>query len=91
VGLISQAGYAEVVQQARLFLSGRSEDLLESIREKMEKASFDLQFERAARYRDLLKAIETTLERQRVVNYFGADSDARRPIFLGATRKMRNS
>jgi len=76
VGYLSKEAYAEIVKQAILFLQGRNQELLGTVREKMEQASAAFHFEEAARYRDLVRAIEVTLEKQRVVSHFGMDSDA---------------
>jgi len=75
VGYISQEAYGEIVREAKLFLQGRNQELIKTVNEKMENASNELRFEEAARYRDLLRAIETTLERQRIVSHFGMNSD----------------
>jgi excinuclease ABC subunit C len=75
VDLISPEAYGEIVQQVRLFLGGRSRELLDLVKEKMEQASAELHFEEAARMRDLLHAIQATLEKQKMVSHFGADSD----------------
>jgi excinuclease ABC subunit C len=64
VGLCTPAEYAEVVDQSLLFLSGRSEDLLRRLRAQMEAQAEALDFEKAARTRDLIKAITSSIERQ---------------------------
>src|SRR5215467_5047695 len=46
--------YAEAVRDVKLFLEGRSGDLSKSLQERMETASDLQEFERAARYRDLI-------------------------------------
>ena len=63
VGLQTQAEYAEVVEHVRLFLGGRTQELLTRIRERMQHASEDLNFEQAARLRDQIKAIERSTDR----------------------------
>jgi excinuclease ABC subunit C len=56
-GEIDGAGYAELVQEARDFLSGRSSKIKAQIASAMQEASDDLDFERAAIYRDRLAAL----------------------------------
>ncbi len=56
-GEIAPADYAELVAEARAFLSGRSARIREEIAEAMRKASDALDFERAAVYRDRLGAL----------------------------------
>ncbi len=59
--------YAHMVHNLQLFLSGRSRDLISSLRREMLQASEDLRFEKAASLRDQIRAIEQTVEQQTVV------------------------
>jgi excinuclease ABC subunit C len=54
---VSDADYAELVHEARDFLSGRSQSVKSAIAKGMNEASEDLDFERAAVYRDRLAAL----------------------------------
>lgn len=74
-GEINQADYAEIVQRISLLLSGKSPELLELLRTRMEEAADALNFEQAALLRDQMQAIEKTLERQGVVLQNGGDMD----------------
>ncbi|BCG89230.1 UvrABC system protein C [Mesorhizobium sp. 113-3-9] len=56
-GEISHEGYAELVSEAKDFLSGRSQKVKTEISAAMQQASEDLDFERAAIYRDRLAAL----------------------------------
>jgi len=56
-GEISHVDYAELVREAKAFLSGRSRAVKEELAAEMEKASGALDFERAAIYRDRLAAL----------------------------------
>ncbi|TSE05072.1 excinuclease ABC subunit UvrC [Mesorhizobium intechi] len=56
-GEISHEGYAELVAEAKDFLSGRSQKVKTEISAAMQQASEDLDFERAAIYRDRLAAL----------------------------------
>src|SRR4030095_2508999 len=76
VTLISAEAYGEIVEQVKLFLKGRREELGRQVKEKMEKASEALHFEEAARQRDLLNAIQGTLENKMGASHFGGDEDA---------------
>src|SRR4030095_15185464 len=76
VNLISPEAYGELVEQVKLFLKGRGETLSRRVREKREKAWGERNFEEAARQRDLLNAIQRTLEKQKVASHFGGDEDA---------------
>jgi excinuclease ABC subunit C len=72
---VSPEEYGRVVEEAVLFLKGRTTDLQDRLREEMERAGAALEFERAAIYRDRLAAIDKTLERQRVVSTHFRDQD----------------
>jgi len=56
-GEISHEDYAELVEEAKDFLSGRSQKVKKEISSAMQQASEDLDFERAAIYRDRLAAL----------------------------------
>lgn len=56
-GEISHEGYAHLVEEAKDFLSGRSQKVKTEISAAMQQASEDLDFERAAIYRDRLAAL----------------------------------
>ncbi len=58
VGGCSVSEYAERVAMARAFLDGADDGPMEMLKSKMEEASGDLQFERAAAYRDKLSRLE---------------------------------
>ncbi|WP_055118079.1 excinuclease ABC subunit UvrC [Roseibium album] len=56
-GEIGQEDYAGLVSEAKAFLSGRSQLIKKQLAQQMEAASADLEFERAAIYRDRLSAL----------------------------------
>ncbi|MBP6216692.1 MAG: excinuclease ABC subunit UvrC [Luteimonas sp.] len=66
VGLVPAREYAESVRRAGLFLEGRSDDLSRELTEAMEAASERLDYEDAARLRDLLVGVRTLQARQYV-------------------------
>ncbi|HYE42372.1 MAG TPA: excinuclease ABC subunit UvrC, partial [Caulobacteraceae bacterium] len=57
VDLISPEAYMGLVTEAEAFLTGRSRAVLERLSKEMQAASDDLDFERAARYRDRIRAL----------------------------------
>ena len=63
-GYVSDDEYAEQVQWVRLFLKGKNQQVINSLVEKMETASEQLNFEAAARYRDQINALRKVQERQ---------------------------
>ncbi|MCW3059228.1 MAG: Excinuclease subunit [Capsulimonas sp.] len=74
-GLGNAEEYRKMVDDVALFLDGKQEKLVQQLRVEMEEASEDLQFERAARLRDQIAAVETLIERQKVVSTNAADQD----------------
>ncbi len=74
-GLSNHEEYAKEVRNVTLFLQGRSDRLIKDLVSQMDKASEDLDFEKAARLRDTAGSIERVLERQKVVNTGGTDQD----------------
>ena len=59
-GLISEEAYHEKVEQARLLLEGKRDDLLERWQQEMEEASKNLDFETASKRRDAIQALQAT-------------------------------
>ena len=66
VGLIDRTAYMEDVEQVVYFLTGKSQDLNQSLMKKMEDAASRLEFEQAANYRDRISAIQRLREIQSV-------------------------
>src|SRR3989344_7170978 len=75
VNFISEAAYKELVDKTILFLEGRSKELLAELKANMLTASDSHEFERAAKLRDQIAAIEATLEEQKVVSQKKIDRD----------------
>jgi excinuclease ABC subunit C len=67
--------YQEAVRDVKLFLEGRPTDLSKSLHERMEQAAAAEEYERAARYRDLISTVEQLQERQRMAAAEGDDAD----------------
>ena len=72
---IPVSSYSEVVDQVRLFLEGRNMELVKQLKKNMELASDQLDFEKAARIRDQIRAVKNTIERQNVVSPKLEDQD----------------
>jgi excinuclease ABC subunit C len=67
--------YGEAARDVKLFLEGRQTDLVKSLRERMAEAADTEEFERAARYRDLISTVEQLQEKQRIAAAEGDDAD----------------
>lgn len=70
-GLVSEEEYRQQVDYVRLFLSGKDQQVLHQLIERMEEASKLLNFEEAARIRDQIQAVRRVTERQ----FVSGDSD----------------
>jgi excinuclease ABC subunit C len=84
-GLCTKEEYRAAVQQALRFLEGKSSTILPQLKRQMQEASARLDFERAARYRDQIKALERVLEEQKITAGEARDED----ILAAAVRDDR--
>ncbi|MGO9539881.1 MAG: excinuclease ABC subunit UvrC, partial [Terriglobales bacterium] len=73
--LTTPEAYQEAVRDVKLFLEGRPTDLSKSLHVRMEQAAAAEEYERAARYRDLISTVEQLQERQRIAAAEGDDAD----------------
>ncbi|HEY4188674.1 MAG TPA: excinuclease ABC subunit UvrC [Polyangia bacterium] len=67
--------YSDQVRDVRLFLDGKDDELVERLTGRMREAATGTEFERAAAIRDQLRALQVTLESQRVVSTDFVDQD----------------
>jgi excinuclease ABC subunit C len=72
---IDKASYRADIDQVILFLEGHQEKVVRSLRRDMDTASDALQYERAAALRDKLRAIERTMESQKMAGFARRDLD----------------
>ncbi len=75
IGAVSQEDYRQMIADLCDFLAGRTEPIVARLQQEMRQAAQELKFERAAALRDQIKAIETIVERQKVVSPDYVDSD----------------
>jgi excinuclease ABC subunit C len=74
VDLVSKKQYAKDVNDAILFLEGKSTELIDNIVGRMEHASASLQYEKAAMYRDQISSLQRVQEKQ-YISKTGGDYD----------------
>ncbi|MDP9263913.1 MAG: excinuclease ABC subunit UvrC [Acidobacteriota bacterium] len=74
-GLTTDDIYQEAVRDLKLFLEGRPTDLAHSLKARMEQASAAEEYERAAKYRDLISTLTQLSEKQRMAAVAGDDAD----------------
>jgi len=74
-GLTTHAAYDEAIAEARLFLGGKTDRLVRRLKERMGRVASGLQFEEAARIRDLIAEVEDLSERRKLASVGGEDVD----------------
>lgn len=74
-GYISKEEYRENINKTLEFLNGNYTGVINSLKEKMEKASENLEFEEAAVYRDLLASVQAVAQKQKITNSDMLDKD----------------
>lgn len=67
-GKISPQEYAEALEEAVSFLKGSSANIQKILTQKMMQAAEAMQYEKSARYRDRIRAIQGLAENQKVVS-----------------------
>ncbi len=67
--------YTKIVDEVKNFLNGGHEKIESEIHQKMVKAAENMEFEKAAEYRDQIRAIETIMTRQKMTNTDLLDRD----------------
>jgi len=72
---IPKTTYTKMVAEIKSFLNGGHPVIQEEIQRKMNEAAENMEFEKAAEYRDQIKAIETVMTRQKMTNADLVDRD----------------
>ena len=67
--------YKDMVEEIKGFLSGGHTEIQDRLQEKMAYATAHMEFEKAAEFRDQIKAIETVMTRQKMTNVDLIDRD----------------
>ncbi|MFQ5857887.1 MAG: excinuclease ABC subunit UvrC [Anaerolineae bacterium] len=75
IGVVNREEYRTMIQGLCDFLEGKTEHVVQDLRQEMQEAAGKLEFERAAAIRDKLQAIERVIERQKVISPELADQD----------------
>ncbi len=73
--MISQGDYRKLVDGVIQLLEGRESEVILRLQQRMLSASEQMRFEEAARLRDQIKAIEKSVEKQKVTDYGGGNQD----------------
>lgn len=70
-GNVFEKDYNELIQKIMEFLSGKTDNLIKQLENDMKEAAIKLEYEKAAKVRDQIQAIQSLMERQKMV----AESD----------------
>lgn len=74
-GYVSKEQYREQVDGALSFLNGNYAPILKDLEQKMKDAAEQLEFEEAARYRDLYNSVKSVSQKQKITDSVGEDKD----------------
>ena len=74
-GYPSMKEYQQVVQDVKLFLKGKNNELIKSLEKKMNSAANQLNYEEAGVYRDKILAVQTVLSKQKIISTSLEDQD----------------
>ena len=75
IGAVSRREYAEVIRQVILFLEGKQERVVKKLKTQMERAAENMDFEKAARLRDQIQAVEQVVEGQKIATRIRGEQD----------------
>lgn len=68
VGVISKEDYALDIKHITMFLEGKSQSLIQDLVKQMEQAAADMEYEKAAEFRDQISQLQSTVERQYITS-----------------------
>ncbi len=74
-GYVSREAYRQQVEQALSFLNGNYGSILKELEGKMQSAAENMEFEEAARYRDLYNSVKSVAQKQKITDSAGEDRD----------------
>jgi len=74
-GYVSGEEYGKQVAGAMEFLNGNYKPILNDLEKKMQEAAENLEFEEAARYRDLFQSVQSVSQKQKITDSTGEDKD----------------
>lgn len=74
-GYVSKADYGKMINSVIDILNGKDKDVTKELKENMEESASNLEFEKAASYRDKILAIETLVQKQKMFKVTDEDED----------------
>ena len=83
-GLVTEEEYGKHVKNVIRFLSGHYDEVLNELKARMEDAARQMNYEKAATYRDRIKAVTEMMQKQKAIDVGGEDRDVIATIPVGA-------
>ena len=74
-GMIAEADYRETIHRVMEFLNGKYAPVLDELKKRMLEASAQMNYERAAAYRDRIRAVEAVMQKQKAISTALGDQD----------------
>lgn len=74
-GYISKEDYRKSVEEVIRFLNGSYEPVIKELEEKMQRASSEMEFEKAIEYRELMSSVQKIAQKQKITDTAGDDRD----------------
>lgn len=74
-GYVSKVDYGKMINSVIDILNGKDKDVTKELKENMEEAANNLEFEKAASYRDKILAIDTLVQKQKMFKITDEDED----------------
>ncbi len=74
-GAVSVEDYHALLRRAMEFLAGKTDPILVQLKQQMAEAAASMNYERAASYRDRIRAVESVIQKQKALFVGGGDQD----------------
>lgn len=83
-GLVTEEEYAKHLKNVIRFLSGHYDEVLDELKNRMQEAARQMNYEKAATYRDRIKAVQDMMQKQKAIDVDGEDRDVIATLPVGA-------
>ena len=74
-GKVSEEDYAEIIRRVEEFLNGKYAPVLDELQKRMQESALQMNYERAAVYRDRIRAVEAVMQKQKAISTAQGDQD----------------
>jgi len=83
-GLVGEEEYAEHIRSLMRFLGGHYDEVIAELKARMTEAAKQMNYEKAAAYRDRIKAVNEMMQKQKAIDVDGEDRDVIATLPIGA-------